>query len=523
MVHTVMDAKARLLSVADGLAAHRRLIYVAARIFAVIFVAAFILQHGNWTRTQEFHGPFVQSPAVSGQYRVAIGTDIPYLSILGPLPESELKPGEDPRVRLRINGKNWDAPQAPEPAIEQSDLYGIRGLLRTLQFTLPAGVANNSSTELQVDYRIQVQRSIYEVILFGMLVLGFLAVRLAYRVGDCAWLRAISARTAPLMWTMQAASWALIVASILYVGTIVYGVTAGDALPTATVFRLIPYARSVTAIAPYAPLAILAFGALGAALAWLAWFGLVPVGPLNQLELAQARLWRIFGLPVLLCLFLFALSAGGWSGFAHVTDMNYMSIAGLVPHSDSSAYYKDTFHLAYFGDWELMGTRRPIAEAFREVITVAANYSFPGTLLVQLVMMAVMLYLASYLLAGWYGIWAGIGFAGLAFNVARPYLSTTLTEPLGYIWGLFSLIFFVQSIRQRSLPHALLGLAALTVALMMRMGALFAVPFMVLWIGYAFAERDCLTLTAHRNCLCDRDCGAGDQPGASTHLRFGRR
>ena len=48
--------------------------------------------------------------------------------------------------------------------------------------------------------------------------------------------------------------------------------------------------------------------------------------------------------------------------------------------------------------------------------------AFPGTLLVQLAMMAVMLYLASYLLAGWYGIWAGIGFAGLAFNVARPYL-----------------------------------------------------------------------------------------------------
>ena len=165
-----------------------------------------------------------------------------------------------------------------------------------------------------------------------------------------------------------------------------------------------------------------------------------------------------------------------------------MSLAGLVPHSDSSAYFKDTFHLAYFGDWELMGTRRPMAEALREITVVAANYSYEWTLIIQLALMVVMLFLASHLLAGWYGIWSGLGFAGFAFSIARPFLSTTLTEPLGYIFGLFALMFFVQSFRQQSSRHALIGLAALTIALLMRMGALFAVPFMVLWIGYAFAK-----------------------------------
>ena len=135
-----------------------------------------------------------------------------------------------------------------------------------------------------------------------------------------------------------------------------------------------------------------------------------------------------------------------------------------------------------------MGTRRPLAEAFRELTTLAAGYSYPGTLLVQLVLMGSALYLTSYTFVQWYGIWSGIGFAGFAFNIARPYLATTLTEPLGYIWGLLSLICFVQSVRQRSLPHALLGLATLTVALLMRMGALFAIPFMVLWFGYAFGK-----------------------------------
>ena len=129
-----------------------------------------------------------------------------------------------------------------------------------------------------------------------------------------------------------------------------------------------------------------------------------------------------------------------------------------------------------------------MAAAFRQLITVAAGYSFTGTLLVQLAVMVLALYLASSLLARWYGVWAGIGFAGLAFNIARPFLSTTMTEPLAYIWALFSLVFFIQSVRQHSLPHALVGLAALTVGLLMRMGALFAIPFMVLWIGFAFAK-----------------------------------
>ncbi len=145
------------------------------------------------------------------------------------------------------------------------------------------------------------------------------------------------------------------------------GLRSAQLLPTATVFHLIPDASFVTGLAPFIPLGVIAFAAFGAAFAWLAWLDLAPSEPVRKLENAQMRIWKIFGLPVLLSLFLFTLSAGGWSGYVHTTDYNYMSLAGLVPHSDSSGYFKDTFHLAYFGDWELMGTRRPMAEALREI------------------------------------------------------------------------------------------------------------------------------------------------------------
>ena len=478
----------RLSPWVDKLAVRRRLIYVLARIFVVLFAANFVVEHGTWTMSQVFHGPFERSAGDTAKYTMPIGTVVPFLSIPSPRPERELAPDDEQPLKLWINGSSWNPPEALEASIDQGKVWGMRGLYRTLQFALPEGVANEASTSLKIQYQIRMHRTIYDLILYCAGALLIVATMIAYRMGDCIWVRRFSSYADLLIPLMRLASWALVVACVLYAGTIIYGLVIGDLLPTATVFRLLPASRLVTDAAPFAPLGLIAFAAAGAGLAWLAWLGWIPEGAVRDLESEQIRFWRFCGLPVLLGLFLFTLSAGGWSGYIHTTDMNYMSLAGLVPHSDASGFYKDTFHLAYFGDWELMGSRRPLAEALRELTAVAAGYSYPGTLLVQLLLMGSALYLASYVFVQWYGIWPGIGFAGFAFNIARPYLATTLTEPLGYIWGLFSLICFVQSVRKSSLPHALLGLATLTVALLMRMGALFAIPFMVLWMSYAFGK-----------------------------------
>ena len=468
-----------LFSLIDRLAPHRRSIYIFAGIFAAALAATFVFDYGNWTRTEEFRGPFERSADEAAQYVVPIGTDIPFLSIPSP------QPGEVSTIRLWINGRSFNRQEAPEPSIEQGKLWGIRGLLRTLRFSLPPGVANDAATSLRVEYHIGMHRTISSLSFSGVFVM--LAIIIAYRVGRIG--RLLAGGLALLLVPMRLLSWGLIIACVFYAGTIIYGFANDDALPTATMFRLIPGARQVSELAPFTPLALMTFAATGAALAWLAWLGWVNADTVRRFERGQIQLWGIYGMPVLLALFLFALSAGGWSGYFQTTDLNYLSIASLVPHSDSSDYYVETFHLGYFGTWEAVGTRRPMAAAFRQLMAFAAGYSFTGTLLIQLALTVLALYLASTFLTRWYGIWAGVGFAGLAFNIARPFLSTTMTEPLAYVWALFSLVFFIQSVRQHSLVHALVGLAALTVALLMRTGDLFAIPFMVLWVGFAFAKR----------------------------------
>ena len=121
----------RLFSWIDRLAPHQRSIHVFAGIFAAAFAATFVLDYGHWTRTEDFRGPFQRNPDDAAQYVVPIGTDIPFLSIPSP------QPGEVSTIRLWVNGRSFDPTEAPEPSIEQGKLWGIRGLYRTLRFSLP--------------------------------------------------------------------------------------------------------------------------------------------------------------------------------------------------------------------------------------------------------------------------------------------------------------------------------------------------------------------------------------------------
>ena len=279
-------------------------------------------------------------------------------------------------------------------------------------------------------------------------------------------------------------SWSVIAACAGFAATILYGVYAGYALPTTAVFRLFDefHLESVELFVPYA---VLAFAAAGTGLRWF-WCGDPVSGRLiRRGEIALIRLWSRWGLPVIACMFLFAMSAGGWSGHVRSSDLNYMSIGGLLPNSDPQWYFTDAFRLAYVdGHWGVLGSRRPLAEAFRQVIVFLAQYSYVATLLIQAGILAILAFSAAQSVARWRGIWAGIAFFGFTFLFERPYLTTTLTEPLGFGCGLLSLIFFIEALRRRSLPHAVIALIALTAALLMRMGSLFTIPMLVLWTAF---------------------------------------
>jgi hypothetical protein len=274
--------------------------------------------------------------------------------------------------------------------------------------------------------------------------------------------------------------------AMLYSATIVYGLIAGYALPTATIFRM-PHAHVISrfedSLSRFALLVALA----GTGLGWLAKVRLIDEVQLQQSEISAMRLLRKYGLFIAIAAFLLALTcSSGWDGslVRHYED----SILGLLPLSDAHKYYTSPMQQALTGNWSAVASRRPIAAAFRELLMMAVNFSEVGTLLVQSILVAAALFLAVLSIARWRGLWSAIAFSALIYLVARPFLSTILTEPLGLFWALISVAFTVEAMRLKSVVHAFLALTALTLAEATRMGSLFTVPAFALWIAIAFGS-----------------------------------
>jgi hypothetical protein len=64
-----------------------------------------------------------------------------------------------------------------------------------------------------------------------------------------------------------------------------------------------------------------------------------------------------------------------------------------------------------------------------------------------------------------------------------------MTEPLGLIWSLFSLSFFIEAFRRRSTYIAIVAFAALVCGLLTRMGSMFTIPFLMIWIVLWLADQ----------------------------------
>jgi hypothetical protein len=96
--------------------------------------------------------------------------------------------------------------------------------------------------------------------------------------------------------------------------------------------------------------------------------------------------------------------------------------------------------------------------------------------------------LAAHAVLIWRGVWAAVAFLGLAYIYARAFVPTALTESLGLFWSLLSIPFFVNAFRSGSEKPAVIGLAMTVTALMTRMGSMFTVPALLLWLIWQFGQ-----------------------------------
>jgi hypothetical protein len=175
-----------------------------------------------------------------------------------------------------------------------------------------------------------------------------------------------------------------------------------------------------------------------------------------------------------------------WAGLVRYGDLDGFAIGGMIQFTDAAGHLTAAHDQAKDGVWNAFALRRPIAAAFRSTLLFFAAFSLPAVLLLQACFLAGAICFASAAVTRWRGLWAGVTFFALTYICVRTFAPTTLSEPLGLLVALASVPFFIEAFRTGSVAAASLAFAFTTIALMTRMGSMFTIPALMLWLVWQF-------------------------------------
>ncbi|MGB3811110.1 MAG: hypothetical protein WA943_13545 [Parvibaculum sp.] len=453
---------------------------VVALLFSFLLAGAWALDFGSWTRSIALAGPF---PADEAAFVLNLQPTVPAREIF----DSGGDTAEEYRrsnLRLTVDGVLWTRSHVLHNELRAGARQSFSHWGNSVYFSPGSDAAAPSRVE--VVYNVSVKPILKSFILLGAFLSVLLRIAIAVKTGD-----GVGALRQLIRWWMAGVvglSWGLLAFAALYFGSIIVALFLGYALPTSAIYRWFPGGDFLDRAMPLSAFPILLICASGVCCSWAAKLGIVEKDEIQILERRLIGFWKFAAPPVLIALLLLATSAGGWNGRFQPGGMTYQSIAGLVPYSDAQVYYLSAFDMLNSGTWNSVAAQRPLAASMRGAVTLVGGMSYVGSMVLQAVLLACALFFALRSLVLWQGIWVAGAFMALAFGLIQPYLTTSLTEPLGIIWSLYSFAFFIEAMRTRSTSHAIVGFAALSLALVTRMGSMFTIPFLMIWIVVAFAQ-----------------------------------
>jgi hypothetical protein len=271
--------------------------------------------------------------------------------------------------------------------------------------------------------------------------------------------------------------------SLAYLISILISLGLGHALPAASLPRYFPGLEGYLHAVSFRNL-FLGWAVIGALWSWLTAPGAIHAQALARpVKAFTARLARSGGLFCITAA-IFLILSSYWLGY----DSGAFSIAGMAPFSDGSGYWSLAEQVLRGNLWTSISIQRPVAAALRLVLLYFGQ-NYTGMLLVQAGALSLAMCLAVLAVGRWRGVWAGAAFAGLAFTTLKPWIGASSTEALGLILCLLSLPILITGLLRRSLPWLLVGLAGLWFTLLSRMGAMFLVPALGLWLLWAFRKQ----------------------------------
>jgi hypothetical protein len=452
-------------------------------LLVIITIAALILEFGVWKNEETHWGPFAPDPFVApGLAGQSVGFSVrrvhPFKCCIDARGDVNDHQSQSD-LRLWINDREIGPPHTTlHETIRSRVTSGFSHWDGHVIFALPSGVENTSATRAVVRYSLRPIRESVPALTLASLLLGTLAYR------RTRWGAVVLRAPYFFLWTLGYLSLA---ASFLYITCSIYALWSGWALPTTALIRWSDIAGWAARAEPMLGYVVLACAGLGAVASWLKPLISKSAWKARREEIVLGRFFRRWSFLITTCAFVFSMSAM-WAGIVRPGDLDGVSIGGLIAFSDANGYVAAAYDQAKDGVWSSFSLRRPLAAAFRSVLLFFGAFSIANMLLVQACLLSATTCLAASAVARWRGLWAGLAFFGLTYIYVRTFVPTSLTEPLGLCWALFSVPFFIEALRTSSLSHALLAFGLTTVALMTRMGSMFTTPALILWMVWQLGE-----------------------------------
>jgi hypothetical protein len=475
---------ARALAAVDD-----RLMQIGARLvfwpLAVLTLMALILEFGAYQTEIKIAGPFAYEV---GPHYHSLLLEVPQNRRATRWKQPPL--GDDAQQPFRsvldlyIDGRKMGPPHSAHQAIREGKTTGFSHWEGFVIFALPPGVKNGPETTATMSYPARPRDGLTFTLALLVALLGrFLYTPPTGRYAQA--LTAVSVRTPGLI-LLGFCGFGLI-ASAVYTAASLYALTEGWALPTTAPVRWSPIARWAALNEPHLGYLLLTLAGIGASVSWLVRSKAPHAKAVESNELPSKHFLALCLFAIAACAFILCGSAM-WIGIFRPGDLNYSNIGGLIPFMDAEQYLASAHDQVQSGFWNEVALRRPLAAAFRSVLLVFGNFSLPLMLVLQACLVAAATCFAVTAIVAWRGVWAGITFFALIYIYARYFVPTTLTEPLGLFWALLSIPFFIEALRSRSAKPALMAFALTTVALMTRMGSMFTIPALLVWLVWQFGQ-----------------------------------
>jgi hypothetical protein len=246
---------------------------------------------------------------------------------------------------------------------------------------------------------------------------------------------------------------------------------AVSTLLAAVAIGLVAFAYALVVAIPLPPEMDLSHGSPGVRLLLLG----APVVLIGTFSL-RGRLSGLASLGVILLLLGLVLSSL-WS--SAVSDGSL--VGGLLPWSDASGYYTDASRLLSGDLFGAFSARRPVFSAGLASMLFLTGRDLQIALAVLAAVVAVALYLCAREVVASHGALAGAATAFILLAFSLRFVGTTLTDGLGLALGALAVAVLWGGGRRADGWATFFGVFLATTALMVRAGAFFILPALVLW------------------------------------------